>query len=60
MCIDKRFSHVTKYVCDCVTCVLQCNSDKRMEVKNSYMSLSGFEHVNLIDLVQNMYEFFTE
>ena len=41
MCIDKRFSHVAKYVCDCVTCVLQCN----MEVKNSYMSLSGFEHV---------------
>ena len=43
--LSRICSHVRKYVCDCVTCVLQYNSDKRMEVKNSYMSLSSFEHV---------------
>ena len=58
--LSRRCSHVHKYVCDCVTCVLQCNSDKRMKVKNAYMSLSGFEHVSLKHMVQNMYEFFTE
>ena len=58
--LSRRCSHVHKYVWDCVTCVPQCNSDKRMEVKNAYMSLSGFEHVSLIYMVQNMYKFFTE
>ena len=43
----------------CYVC-LQYNSDKRMEVKYSYISYSGFEQVSLIHMVQKMYEFFTE